>query len=264
MVKFEEFIGYIKKENFYTNQISYVQHIPNRNAKYGQLERPLKKRVQRWLDNNNIELWTHQAKAINSIRNGENTIIATSTASGKSLCYNVTVLQSILENPETTAIYLFPTKALARDQYSNLSKMLTETNIKQNRLGIYDGDIEANQKRQVLDDANIVITNPYGLHFYLPWFNRKWGRICQNLRYIVLDEVHTYRGIFGSNFALLIRRLKRILDSYGTNPLWILSSATISNPRSFAEKLIGEEVTLVNNDGSPSGAKKVILWDLPY
>jgi DEAD/DEAH box helicase domain-containing protein len=131
----------------------------------------------------------------------------TSTASGKSLCYNIPVLQSILEEPKTTALYIFPTKALARDQFTVLSKMLKDTNIRQNRIGIYDGDIEPNEKRQVLLNANIVITNPYGLHYYLPWFKQKWIRICKNLKYIILDEIHIYRGIFGSNFALLLRKL---------------------------------------------------------
>ena len=124
--------------------------------------------------------------------------------------------------------------------------------------------MEANEKRLVLSNTNIVITNPYGLHFYLPWFKQKWRRICQNLKYIVLDEIHTYRGIFGSNFALLLRRLKRMLETYNVRPQWILSSATIHNPKEFCEKLVGEEFVVVNRDDSPSGAKKVILWDLPY
>ncbi|MFX1365500.1 MAG: DEAD/DEAH box helicase, partial [Promethearchaeota archaeon] len=205
-----------------------------------------------------------QAEAINKIREGQNTVIVTSTASGKSLCYNLPVLQSILENPKTTALYVFPTKALARDQFNVISEMLEETNIKQNRIGVYDGDVEPIEKRQVLSDANIIITNPYGLHFYLPWFKQKWNRICKNLKYIVLDEIHIYRGIFGSNFAFLLRRLKRMLETYNIKPLWILSSATIFNPKEFAEKLVGEEFKVVDKDSSPSGAKNVILWDLPY
>jgi DEAD/DEAH box helicase domain-containing protein len=264
MVDFDEFVKTIKSENFYDEQISYVQHIPKKEPKFGTLDRPLKSRLQKWLDHNNIDIWAHQAKAINVIREGKNTVISTSTASGKSLCYNLSVLQSIIENPKTTAIYVFPTKALSRDQYHTLQNLLSQTRIKQTRVGLYDGDIEPNEKRQVLANANIIITNPYGLHFYLPWFKRKWGRICQNLKYIILDEIHIYRGIFGSNFALLMRRLKRILESYGVKPTWILSSATINNPQEFAEKLVGEEFAVIDEDNSPSGAKKVILWDLPY
>jgi len=263
-IDFEEFLDYIKSQDYYGDQISYIQHIPKREAKYGTLTKPLRKRLQRWLDLNNIKLWGHQAEAINSIREGNNTVTVTSTASGKSLIYNLSVLQSLFEDQKSTALYLFPTKALARDQYTILSQLMDDTNIKRSRVGVYDGSVDANDKRQVLNDANIVITNPYGLHLYLSWFKRNWGRICQNLKYIILDEIHVYKGIFGSNFALLLRRLKRTLDLFNVKPLWILSSATINNAKEFAEKLIGEEFVEVNRDDSPAGPKKVILWDLPY
>ena len=264
MLDFDDFLHYIKSQEYYSSQISHIEHLPELKARYDSLRKPLRKRLERWLKYNNIKLWRHQAEAINSIREGNNTVIVTSTASGKSLCYNLSVLDTLLNNEKATALYIFPTKALARDQFSSLSKLLTDTNIKQYRAGIYDGDIEPNEKRKVLENANIIITNPYGLHFYLPWFKQKWRRFCSNLCYIVLDEIHVYRGIFGSNFALLMRRLKRLLDSYNVKPLWILSSATIYNPGKFCEKLIGEDFVVVDKDDSPSGAKKVILWDLPY
>ncbi|MFX0030683.1 MAG: DEAD/DEAH box helicase, partial [Candidatus Hermodarchaeota archaeon] len=253
MVDFEEFLHFLKAQNYYQDQIHHIEHIPEREAKFGDLEKPVQKRLQRWLENNNIKLWQHQADAINLIRNNKNTVIVTSTASGKSLCYNIPILQSILEEPKTTALYVFPTKALARDQFNVLSHLLSETNIKQNRIGVYDGDVEPNEKRIILNNANIIITNPYGLHFYLPWFKQKWRRICQNLKFIVLDEIHTYRGIFGSNFALLLRRLQRILESYNIRPQWILSSATIFNPKKFSENLVGEQFEVVERDDSPSG-----------
>ena len=264
MVDFEDFLNFIKSQEYYCDQIYHIEHIPELKARYDDLDKPLSRRLQRYLTNNNLKLWRHQAEAINAIRNGFNTVIVTSTASGKSLCYNLPVLNSILNDDKTTALYIFPTKALSRDQYTVLTNMLTETNIKQNRIGVYDGDVGPNEKRLILTNANIIITNPYGLHFYLPWFKQKWRRICQNLKYIVLDEIHFYRGIFGSNFALLLRRLKRILEIYNVKPIWILSSATIPNPKEFCEKLVGEEFYVVDKDDSPSGAKKVILWDLPY
>ena len=265
MVEFEEFLNYIKGQDYYNKQISHIQHIPQKEAYYGELKKPLRQRLQRWLNEHNINLWRHQAEAINTIREGKNTIVVTSTASGKSLCYNLSVLQTILdEDPNTTALYIFPTKALARDQYFVLSNLMSETNVKTNRIGVYDGDVEPYEKRQTLANANVIITNPYGLHFYLPWFKQKWSRICKNLKYIVLDEIHIYRGIFGSNFSLLLRRLKRILETYNVKPIWILSSATINNAKAFAEKLVGEEFVVIDKDDSPSGAKKVILWDLPY
>ena len=264
MLDFDDFIRFIKSQDYYSGQITHVEHIPELKARYDNLKKPLQKRLQRWLDNNQIKLWRHQAEAINSIREGNNTVIVTSTASGKSLCYNLPVLDKLLNDEKSTALYVFPTKALARDQFSTLSKLLAETKIKQYRAGVYDGDIEPHEKRKVLNNANIVITNPYGLHFYLPWFKQKWRRICSNLSYIVLDEIHVYRGIFGSNFALLMRRLKRLLKSYNVKPVWILSSATIYKPAKFCEKLISEPFVVVDKDDSPSGAKKVILWDLPY
>jgi DEAD/DEAH box helicase domain-containing protein len=240
MIDFEAFLKYIKSQDYYTGQISHIETFPELRARYDDLEKPLRKRLQRWLDDNDIKLWRHQAEAINNIRNGKNTVTVTSTSSGKSLIYNLSVIDSLFKDPETTALYLFPTKALARDQHAILSKLFDETHIKQDRIGVYDGDVEANEKRLILANANIIVSNPYGLHFYLPWFTQKWRRFCSHLKYIVLDEIHIYRGIFGSNFALLIRRLKRILDTYGVKPIWILSSATIHNPKTFCEKLIGE------------------------
>lgn len=264
MFDFEDFLKFIKAQDFYCGQISHIEHIPELKARFEALDKPLRKRLERWLNNKGIKLWRHQAEAINSIRQGNNTVIVTSTASGKSLCYNLPVLDYLLKNEKATSLYLFPTKALARDQYSQLMEILNDTNIKEHRIGVYDGDVAPDEKRRVLSNANIIITNPYGLHYYLPWFKQNWRRVCSNLKYIVLDEIHIYRGIFGSNFALLLRRLKRILDIFGVKPVWILSSATINNAKEFCEKLIGEEFVAIDKDDSPSGAKKVILWDLPY
>jgi len=264
MVDFDDFLKFIRSRNYYKNQIRYIKDIPKREAKHGSLEKSLHPILQNYLNKYKIELWGHQAKAINFIQSGKNTVISTSTASGKSLIYNLSVLSSILEDENTCAIYIFPTKALAGDQQDVLKHLLSEIMIGKDKVGIYDGDRDSEEKRDVLTRANIVITNPYGLHQYLPWFRKKWERICQNLKYIVIDEIHIYKGIFGSNFALLIRRLKRVLDIYGVKPVWILSSATINNPKEFAEKLIGENFTIVDQDGSPSGKKKVILWELPY
>ena len=264
MVDFEDFLNYLKSQDYYCGQISHIEHLPELKPRFENLDKPLRKRLERWLDNKDIRLWRHQAEAVNSIRQGNNTVIVTSTASGKSLCYNLPVLDTLLNDGKTTALYLFPTKALARDQFFQLKEILSDTNIKQNRVGVYDGDTNPNEKRYILANANIIITNPYGLHFYLPWFKKNWQRFCSNLGFIVLDEIHVYRGIFGSNFALLLRRLKRILDLFGVKPIWILSSATISNAKQFCEKLIGEDFVVIDKDDSPSGAKKVILWDLPY
>ncbi|MGQ4875613.1 MAG: DEAD/DEAH box helicase [Promethearchaeia archaeon] len=264
MVDFENFLKYIKSQSFYSGQIIHIEHIPARKAKYGTLEKPLHKRLEIWIEKNNIRFWSHQADAINAIRRGQNVVVSTSTASGKSLIYNLSVLDTLLNDEHTTALYIFPTKALARDQMIMLKSLMRETKIRENRVGLYDGDVDKEEKRRVLNNANIIITNPYGLHYYLPWFRRNWGRICKNLKYIILDEIHIYKGIFGSNFALLLRRLKRILKTYNIRPIWILSSATINKPKDFAERLTGEKFIAIDNDGSPSAPKKVILWDLIY
>ena len=149
MVDFEEFLSFLKSQDYYDSQIAHIETIPETKAQFDELSKELKKRLQRWLENNNIRLWKHQVEAINNILEGKNTVIVTSTASGKSLCYNIPVLESILEDPKTTALYLFPTKALARDQFTVLSKLLEDTNIKQNRIGVYDGDVEPNEKKQI-------------------------------------------------------------------------------------------------------------------
>ncbi len=264
MVVFETFLESIKTEDFYADQISYIQHLPAKKAKFGTLNKLLKTRLLRWLEANNIKLWGHQARAINHVLNGNNCVISTSTASGKSLCYNLCVINSLLQDEQMTALFVFPTKALARDQYNALKHLFADLHIKSNRVGIYDGDVEPDEKKKVLSEANIIITNPYGLHYYLPWFKQKWNRIGKNLKFIILDEIHVYRGIFGSNFSFLLRRLKRMLYSFNSHPQWILSSATIYNPKKFAEKLTGEPFLAIEEDDSPSGTKEVILWDLPY
>jgi len=169
-----------------------------------------------------------------------------------------------MNNPNITALYLFPRKALTQDQYTELIKIIEDVGLDKNLVGIYDGDTSSEEKRRIRQISNLVMTNPYALHQYLGFFQKLWQRICKNLKYIIIDEIHLYKGIFGTNVALLLRRLKRILEIYDIHPQWILCSATINDPKSFAEKLVGEQFELVDNDGSPSGAKKVILWDLPY
>lgn len=264
MLDINEFLGYVKSQKFYDKQIVHIEDIPPRHAEFGALDIPVNNYLLDWLINKKIRLWKHQSEAINNILKGKNVIIATSTSSGKSLCYNLPVIDSILNNKDTTALYIFPRKALTQDQHTELLKIMQDVHLEKNQVGIYDGDTAKDRKRQIRNDANIVMTNPYALHRYIAHFNNLWYRFCSNLKYIIIDEIHLYKGIFGTNVAFLFRRLKRILDSFKINPIWILCSATIHNPKEFAEKLVGEQFKLVDDDGSPSGAKKVVLWDLPY
>ncbi|MGV9200600.1 MAG: DEAD/DEAH box helicase, partial [Promethearchaeia archaeon] len=261
---FKRFLTFIQNQDYYDGQIREVKDIPKREAQFGTLKEPLPPQLQAYLYNRKVRLWGHQARAINSIRSGHNTVVSTSTASGKSLIYNLSILSAMIQDPNSTALYLFPTKALSRDQQSVLQSMLDETNLGSENVGVYDGDTTKNEKRAIRRNANIIITNPSGLHFYIPWFKKIWKRFCKNLKYIVIDEIHTYKGIYGSSCALLMRRLKRVLACFNVKPIWILCSATINHPKAFAEKLIGEPFTVIDRDDSPSGPKKLILWDLPY
>ena len=264
MLDVDAFLRYVKKQKFYDKQIVHIEEIPSKPAEFGGLDIPLHESLMHWLMDKNFRLWIHQADAINKILKGKNVVITTSTSSGKSFCYNLPVLNSILNDKNTTALYLFPRKALTQDQYTELIKILDVLELEKERVGVYDGDTSSETKRQIRQNANIIMTNPYALHLYLGFFQKLWHDFCKNIKYIILDEVHLYKGIFGTNVALLIRRLKRILEKYNVHPQWILCSATINDSKGFAEKLVGEQFYLVENDGSPSGAKRVILWDLPY
>ena len=266
MIVFDEFLSYLKKQDFYNNQIAHIESIPKREAQFSDLKQPIHKKIIELLKIKDIKLWKHQAEAIESILTHNNTTIITSTASGKTLCYNIPVVNAILRDPKTCALYIFPRKALTRDQHSNLARFMIDVGLESSLVGVYDGSVAKEEKDQILQKANVILTNSYALHQYLgAYFKKRWYRIINNLKYIVIDEVHIYRGIFGSNFALMIRRLKRMLDSFKVKPTWILASATTgSEPKKFIEKLIGEKVIIIDNDTSPSGEKKVILWDLPY
>jgi DEAD/DEAH box helicase domain-containing protein len=208
------------------------------------------------------ELYSHQETAYESIREGENFVAVTPTASGKTLCYNLPVIQSILENEETRALYLFPTKALAQDQKSELNELIEQIGVSINSY-TYDGDTSPAIRQKVRKAGHIVITNPDMLHSAILPHHTKWVSLFENLKYIVIDELHTYRGVFGSHVANVLRRLKRICEFYGSNPQFICTSATIANPKELAEELTGEEMVLINNNGAPSGRKHFAFYNPP-
>ncbi|MHA1728616.1 MAG: DEAD/DEAH box helicase [Promethearchaeota archaeon] len=258
-----EILQTLQKQEFYENQILHIEKIEKKRPEYGELKHKLNDKIVDWLDFNDFQLYSHQTEAINSVLDGNNTVIVTSTASGKSLGYNISVLQSILSEPDSTFLYLFPQKALSQDQYSKLQEIFDFLEIPQRIIGIYDGDTSKEEKARIRRESRIIITNPYGLHYYLP-FKNLWRRIWKNLKYIVIDECHQYRGIFGSNFAQIIRRLIRILKLFGTNPTFVLCSATIKNPGEVAEKITGQkDFVIIDKDGSPNPGRYFILWDLP-
>jgi DEAD/DEAH box helicase domain-containing protein len=207
-------------------------------------------------------LYTHQADAIEAIQAGKNVVVVTPTASGKTLCYNLPVVNRILEEPEARALYLFPTKALSADQVDELHDLITELDVK---IGTYtfDGDTPQDARRAIRAAGHIVVTNPDMLHAGILPHHTKWIKLFENLKYVVIDEVHQYRGIFGSHLANLIRRLRRICRFYGSDPQFICCSATIANPDELAARLIEAPVVKIDDNGAPSGEKHFVLYNPP-
>jgi DEAD/DEAH box helicase domain-containing protein len=211
-------------------------------------------------------LYAHQAEAVDAALRGENTVLATGTASGKTLAYNLPILQSRLEDPAATAIYLFPTKALAQDQAAELARW--EQALAAGELGVrlYDGDTPQSRRADSRRSARMLVTNPDMLHLGILPHHTRWAEFLTHLRYVVLDELHVYRGVFGSHMANVLRRLRRVCAFYndsGYGPQFLASSATIANPRELAERLTGAQVTAIERDASPRAAKHLILYNPP-
>ncbi len=211
-------------------------------------------------------LYTHQAEAIAKIGEGKNIVAVTPTASGKTLCYNLPVLNTVIENPQARALYLFPTKALSQDQVAELYEIVKllgpqiDFDIK---TYTFDGDTPQQARQAIRSSGHIVVTNPDMLHQGILPHHTKWIKLFENLRYVVIDELHNYRGVFGSHLANVIRRLRRIAAFYGANPQFICCSATIANPKELAEQITESEVELIDNNGAPRGEKHFILYNPP-
>ncbi len=260
----QQFLREVENDRYYRGQIVGTRVIPAREAEYGQLADPLPTLLSDALAKMGItQLYRHQAEAVTLARQGKNVVIVTSTASGKTLCYNLPVLERLIFEPEATAIYVFPTKALAQDQHRGLSRFQSLIPSLPLLAGTYDGDTPRDTRRKLRDEGNCILTNPDMLHGAILPNHASWGKFFARLRYVVIDEIHTYRGIFGSNVANVIRRLRRICHHYGSDPQFILCSATIANPDELAEKLIAAPVQAVTNDGSPKGRKTFVLWNPP-
>lgn len=257
-----KFIRQLKSDSSYKKQIVFKKIIPSQKPCFGELDFPLQPHIQEYLFANKIHLFNHQANGINKIRKGKNIVLVTPTSSGKTLTFNIPVFESILNDKTATALYLYPTKALTNDQLKVIRTMEKQTGILANS-NIYDGDTPKHLRPNIRNKSQIILSNPYGIHHYLPW-HYKWKTFLQNLKYLIIDEAHVYRGVFGSNVAMLIRRLLRICEYYGSNPNIIMSSATIANPKDHATKLTGKEFEVISQDGSPKGKKTFIFWNPPY
>jgi len=254
MMTIEEFIEYIGGEREFQLQVSGHEYIPPRAARFGELD--LHPGIRRALAERGVDqYYTHQAEAIGHIRAGRNVLLMTPTASGKSLAYNIPVLESVLEDPRSAALYIYPLKGLEQDQLRNLSDLAVSIGL-QNTGQVYDGDTPASQRRKIREELpNVIFTNPDMLHLALLPFHRKWEGLFRNLKFVVVDEVHSYRGVFGTHVAQIFRRLRRVCGHYGSSPQFIAASATVSNPSAHAANLTGLDFEVVQESGAPSSGR---------
>ena len=252
----------------FMRQVAAWRRYPARPGRYADFAVQLDPRLAAALRARGIErLYSHQAAAVAAALRGEHVAIVTPTASGKTLCYNLPVLHTLLNEPSAHALYLFPTKALAQDQLAELNSLLAtlQSSNKEEaiRVATYDGDTPKAERPRIRRSARLLITNPDMLHTGILPHHTRWANLFANLRYVVLDELHTYRGVFGSHVANVLRRLKRICEFHGSRPQFICCSATIANPQEHAERLLEVPVTLVDDDGSPKGEKHFLLYNPP-
>jgi DEAD/DEAH box helicase domain-containing protein len=237
------------------DEVAYTRTEPPRAARFAPIPDELDPRVRGRLEHE--ALFAHQADAWEAAQRGENVIVTTGTASGKTLAFNLPVLDALAREPKSRALYLYPTKALAQDQL----RTLTTLAVPGVKAAIYDGDTEGDRRWQIRKWANLILTNPDMLHVGVLPHHDRWGDVLQNLRYVVVDEAHVYRGVFGSHVANVLRRLHRAAAMYGASPQFLLASATIANPAELAERLLGVEATVVGDDAAPRAARTVVLWN---
>src|SRR5947207_7479933 len=239
-------------------EIAYLGTEPAREARLAPLPDDLHTRVRDALAAQGIdELYTHQRAAWAAVARGEHVVVTTGTASGKTLAFNLPVLDAIVRDPKNPARYLYPSEALAKDQLRSLSTF----RLQRLRAAIYDGDTETERRWQIRKWANLVLTNPDMLHVGVLPHHDRWGDVLTNLRYVVVDEAHVYRGVFGSHVGNVLRRLRRLARVYGAEPQFLFASATIANPGELAEALAGIEPTVVDRDTSARAERTILLWN---
>ena len=243
--------------------LTAIKHIPAREADFRPMPTWIRTELAAAYQAKGIgRLYSHQAAAAELAHNGKNFVVVTPTASGKTLCYNLPVLNAVLENPDTRALYLFPTKALAQDQLAELTGLATRLD---DCFGVhtYDGDTPSDARKAIRERGHVILTNPDMLHTGILPHHTKWMRLFENLRYIVLDELHTYRGVFGSHLANVLRRLARVAAFYGSKPQFICCSATIANPGELASRLIASTVETIEENGAPAAEKLFVFYNPP-
>jgi len=259
----EQLVDSLKRDNLFMEKVTRWETLPARPAQYAPFPEAFDDRLRAALARHGVhQLYTHQAQSYRAIQDGQDVVVVTPTASGKTLCYNLPVLTQILKDPDSRALYLFPTKALSADQVAELYELIQLMGV-DIKSYTYDGDTPGAARRAVRQAGHIVVTNPDMLHSGILPQHTKWVKLFENLKYIVIDEIHTYRGVFGSNLANVLRRLMRLCAFYGSHPQFILCSATIANPKELAETLIGREVTLIDQNGAPCGEKHFVFYNPP-
>jgi len=243
--------------------LTAVKHIPARAAEFREMPEWVRPELSTAYRAKGIEkLYSHQAAAAELARSGKHFVVVTPTASGKTLCYNLPILNSVIESPDTRALYLFPTKALAQDQLAELHDLAQRLD---DRFGVftYDGDTPSDARKAIREKGHVILSNPDMLHAGILPHHTKWIRLFENLRYIVLDELHTYRGVFGSHLANVLRRLARVARFYGSEPQFICCSATIANPGELATRLIEKDVSVIEENGAPAAEKFFCFYNPP-
>ena len=258
-----EFTQTLKQDSGFMQNVTCWREIPGRAASYADFPIELDARIADVLKKRGIaKLYSHQRTAVDAALMGRDFVVVTPTASGKTLCYNLPVLSSILKDDAARVLYLFPTKALSSDQTSELYSMIEDLGA-DIKAYTYDGDTPASARTAIRQAGHVVVTNPDMLHQGILPNHTKWVKLFENLKYVVIDEIHAYRGVFGSNLANVIRRLKRICAFYGACPVFICCSATIKNPGELAEKMTGRKMLVIDENGAPSGKRHVVFYNPP-
>ena len=256
------FLSNVRKMSWYRDQMVYTEKIPERAAQGVELDQLCHPKLKSALEKRGItSLYSHQYRSLLSLRSGSNVIVATKAASGKSLCYNLPVLEALLEDRTSRALYLFPTKALTQDQLRGFGSLVPH--MVRVRAGVFDGDTPSDERSHIRRNAHVVMSNPDMLHLGILPNHGSWRRFLRGLKFVVLDEAHVYRGVFGSHVANILRRLRRLCARYGSSPRFVLSSATIENPLEHARSLTGLPFEVIDEDGSPYGGKDFVLWNPP-
>lgn len=258
-----EFISWLEATSRDEKTVTRIEHIPARPVKYGAYEELLSPNVENALRSRGVEKpWSHQSDAWKILASGKDLVVVTPTASGKTLCYQAPIVSMLSEAEEGSALLLYPTKALSQDQCAALNALLEESGLP-DRSHVYDGDTPGDIRKRIRESSRLVLTNPDMLHSAILPHHDKWRRLFATLKFVVIDEAHMYRGVFGSHFANVIRRLRRICAYYGSDPQFVFTSATIANPVDLAERLAGRRPEAVMESGAPTGEKWFVFYNPP-